>query len=183
MCKWDEMGCVGWGVRGDCGLLPSLGEEAESPPKLLGNSFCPSLTSAIGLGTGRPLPGTWGRAGVQSGAPPTAGTSGRADAGWLRLCRERGIGDGKAKDGDQTPSPPCLHPGETIHVAPLPSPCPHCAWWDPRGLGGLGGAAAVVGSGVPWPFLGGHGERWVVSLLAGGFCGVRRWCRGQGKRR
>lgn len=45
------------------------------------------------------------------------------------------------------------------------------------------GAAAVVGSGVPWPFLGGHRERWVVSPLAGGFCGVRRWCRGQGKRR
>lgn len=45
------------------------------------------------------------------------------------------------------------------------------------------GAAAVGVSGMPQPFLGGHTERWVVSLLGGWVCGGEMFVQGLRKER
>lgn len=83
---------------------------------------------------GHPLPGTqgWDAAQglplwqVQAGEETLAGS----------IIAERGVsGMGepqeKPKDGDSMPSPPRICSRETVHLAPLPSPSSHCAWWDP----------------------------------------------------
>lgn len=72
--------------------------------------------------------------------------------------------------------PTWLCPGDTVCLTALPNPCPPLCMVRPM----VGcGAAVVVGSRVLRPFLGGHWERWVVSVLpADGFCGARCQCRG-----
>lgn len=73
----------------------------------------------------------------------------------------------EAKDGIERPQH-CLCGLSSQPLSPL-------RWVGP--VEGCG-AAAVGAAGMPQPFLGGHMERWVVSLLGGWVCGVGCLCRG-----
>lgn len=104
-------------------------------------------------------------------------------AGSVRLCSEGGTREQKsparAEGGIKHPPHPASAPGGGCpRVPPLPTLLP-TARGTPGGKGGgMRVGQQLCGEGVPWPFLGGHGERWVVWPPAAGGFGGARWLRG-----
>lgn len=120
------------GVRGIYSLVLILGHKAETPPTLLAVAFVLPWPLQQFLAGGIPSSAPRTGLGCSLELPPRQGKTERRR--WLILfARERGRGNGKATTGSQGRG---LNALTTVCVAPLSSPCPHCAWWVPwRGVG------------------------------------------------